>query len=147
MENNNQNRARYFGAYVGQPLVGESLLLRPLSSITDEEAVQVFKIASKVYNPIQQTYLNSYSHEVHVSARESDHITVKMGKSTELDIDFDADIQMFIIGLTDMEDMRSHLYSTFILEAYQYLQSVGIALPWMGLKVEEMVKYGWIKLK
>lgn len=30
---------------------------------------------------------------------------------------------------------------------YQYLQSKGYALPWMGLSVEELISYGWVKLK
>lgn len=33
-----------------------------------------------------------------------------------------------------------------LLETYQFLQSKGYALPWMGLSVEKMVEYGWIKL-
>ena len=28
-----------------------------------------------------------------------------------------------------------------------YLRSKGYALPWMDLSVEDLVKYGWIKLK
>ncbi|MDV3750634.1 hypothetical protein CMU19_04405 [Elizabethkingia anophelis] len=28
-----------------------------------------------------------------------------------------------------------------------YLRSKGYALPWMGLSVEKLIKYGWVKLK
>lgn len=28
-----------------------------------------------------------------------------------------------------------------------YLRSKGYALPWMGLSVEKLIEYGWIKLK
>lgn len=28
-----------------------------------------------------------------------------------------------------------------------YLRSIGIALPWMGLSVEEIIGYGWVKIK
>lgn len=28
-----------------------------------------------------------------------------------------------------------------------YLRSKGYALPWMGLSVEQLIEYGWIKLK
>ncbi|MGI9582619.1 hypothetical protein ACR1PO_15595 [Chryseobacterium sp. RRHN12] len=34
-----------------------------------------------------------------------------------------------------------------LLDTYQYLQSKGYALPWMGLSVEKQIEYGWIKLK
>lgn len=31
-------------------------------------------------------------------------------------------------------------------EHYQYLQSKGYAVPFMGLSVEQLVEYGWVKL-
>lgn len=33
------------------------------------------------------------------------------------------------------------------LTTTDYLRSKGYALPWMGLSVEELVIYGWVKLK
>lgn len=30
---------------------------------------------------------------------------------------------------------------------YDYLRSKGYALPWMGLPVEQLTEYGWVKLK
>lgn len=33
-----------------------------------------------------------------------------------------------------------------LLNAYQYLQSKGYVLPWMGLSVQEMIEACWIKL-
>jgi hypothetical protein len=35
--------------------------------------------------------------------------------------------------------------TTDILAAYDYLRSKGYALPFMGLSVETMIEYGWIK--
>ncbi|WP_131327848.1 hypothetical protein [Chryseobacterium vrystaatense] len=32
-----------------------------------------------------------------------------------------------------------------LLETYQYLQSKGYAVPFMGLSVEKQIEYGWIK--
>lgn len=37
-------------------------------------------------------------------------------------------------------------HSYQVLEAYQYLQSKGYALPFMGYTVEELIEAGWIKL-
>jgi hypothetical protein len=31
-------------------------------------------------------------------------------------------------------------------EITDYLRSIGIAIPWMGLAVEEQIEYGWIRL-
>lgn len=35
----------------------------------------------------------------------------------------------------------------FYSEEADYLRSKGYAVPWMGLRVETMVDYGWIKFK
>ena len=32
-------------------------------------------------------------------------------------------------------------------EVYDYLRSKGYALPYMGLSVEDLIEYGWIKLE
>jgi hypothetical protein len=34
-----------------------------------------------------------------------------------------------------------------MFELHDYLRSKGYALPWMGLSVDELVEYGWVKLK
>lgn len=33
------------------------------------------------------------------------------------------------------------------MEVQDYLRSKGYALPWMGIKIEELIDYGWVKLK
>ena len=33
------------------------------------------------------------------------------------------------------------------LQVFDYLRSKGYALPWMDLSVEDLVEYGWVKLK
>lgn len=37
--------------------------------------------------------------------------------------------------------------STDILHAYDFLRSKGYAMPFMGVNVQELVKWGWVKLK
>ncbi|MDV3685298.1 hypothetical protein CMU45_02750 [Elizabethkingia anophelis] len=37
--------------------------------------------------------------------------------------------------------------STDILDAYDQLRAMGYALPYMGLSIEKLVEYGWVKLK
>lgn len=34
-----------------------------------------------------------------------------------------------------------------ITKASDYLRSKGYAVPWMGLSVDDLVSYGWVKLK
>lgn len=37
--------------------------------------------------------------------------------------------------------------STDILHGFDYLRSKGYALPWMGYTVEQLISFGWLKLK
>lgn len=43
---------------------------------------------------------------------------------------------------------RGKLYTDHLnITQTDYLRSKGYALPWMGLSVEKLIKYGWVKLK
>jgi hypothetical protein len=120
-------KARFFAQYWGQRVgfvvndmgdweVGKCkfidyLELTPLSQITDEDAIEVAKIA---------------------------------GNSSYMD-----DRRAFNGRLLMQEFLRkqSNVYGESWLHVFDYLRSKGYALPYMGILVEEMVKYGWIKLK
>lgn len=66
-------------------------------------------------------------------------------------------LQSIGIGSTAMREPKEYLlngslmnqFGTFQLMApvVDYLRSKGYALPWMGLSVEQLVEYGWIRLK
>lgn len=114
-ENTLENKSKFFAQYFGQKvLLHESdmddiqlflnnemggdiknwlLYLKPISQITDEDAVVLGYTDSK--------------------SAITKHLKM-IGKETS-----DAD----------------------------YLRSKGYALPWMGLSVEDLVEYGWVKLK
>jgi len=131
MENTLENKKKLFAQYWGQRVFnnglmgdntvwdftgsnhddvdgGDFTILKTLSSITDEDAIQIARI-----------------------------ITRKKLQS---------DIQFWI------NDVKKELETTapigvWRIEVFQYLQSKGYALPFMGLSVDKMVEYGWIKLK
>lgn len=46
-------------------------------------------------------------------------------------------------GYTPIEEC---VYASMGLQIYDYLRSIGIAVPFMNYSVEDMVKMGWIKL-
>lgn len=63
-----------------------------------------------------------------------------------------------ISGITDYDAQKlqhegakdaSRYYNIWEASGYDvdYLRSKGYALPWMGLSVEQLISYGWIKLK
>lgn len=127
MENNLENKAKFFAQYWGQKVVYNTLFnfdnlndicqatfniealpheilhLKPIASITDEDAKNVCLLSRP------DVKWKNYSRE---------------------------DIKNLAL--------RLHQYSII---AYQYLQSKGYALPYMGLSVERLIEYGWIKME
>lgn len=101
------------------PTVDNSiLLLKPLSQITDEDAIEVAKICSH-YFPINEdveceVFINSFGRKV-----------VSWGKSYK---------EKFLV---------EHAKDT--AQGADFLRSKGYLLPWRDLSVEEIISYGWAK--
>lgn len=140
MENTLENKEKFLFQYYGQQCFkvtvdaivnqkvtgffverfGETgfLELKPISSITDEDAIEVFNMALR------------YRHDAIHRLTEKDFI--KQGKR------FAEDLQYinggYIVGLLG------------VLSSIDYLRSKKYALPYNGLSVEEQVKRNWIKL-
>ena len=137
-------KARFFAQYFGQhvlyftsdflrkidslTLVGiendDYLELKPLSHITDEDAIELMrlKIESKGVVDIE---------------------TIEIENKT-------LDGYTFIVKYKNWDDERVGFVfngHTNPLSFYDYLRSKGYALPYMDLSVEDLVEYGWIKLK
>lgn len=161
MENNLENKAKFFAIYLDQEvyciegwnrgamicdahkLVKEEfyylnksfLMLKPLSLISDEDAIgvaeivcpEMFKFAGN--DPIQ-------------IERQEEWLTVSRKRNiNSVDIDF--------FGYTTCQneyiDYKRNSVGT--THAVDYMRSRGYALPFMGLSVEELVNRGWVKLK
>lgn len=139
MNNNLENKSRFFALYWGQEIyrniywVQEEskieirsnvmqtlgnisngiLILKPLSSITDEDAIEVSSILG-IDNEAM----------VHHGRLFVDRI---MGKRAG--------------------NSQDNCYLTYTsMWACDYLRSKGYALPFMGESIETLIKYGWIKL-
>lgn len=127
MENNLENKSRFFAQYWGQKVLGNSntgwknwnihdvslrsvvlaksdfLELTPLSDITDEDAIEVAR------------HLARYKSDIVNSVKE--HLK------------------------------ENHPYGDYLEQPeLDYLRSKGYALPWMGLSVEKIIEFGWMKL-
>ncbi|MFC7347296.1 hypothetical protein ACFQO9_11265 [Chryseobacterium zhengzhouense] len=89
------------------------LELKPLTSITDDDAVIISKIENDKYT--------------------EDHLI--RGR-------------VLIRTFNEYSDCTHSLKNTNqLIEMIDYLRSKGYALPWMGISVEQLNKYGWIKIK
>lgn len=100
------------------------LELTPLSQISDEDAIEVAKILGNAEN----------------------------GSSIEWDcggesFDFIGDYCGTVYYDGEIDYNENEQVSLLILQAYDYLRSKGYALPFMGLSVEKLIEYGWVKLK
>lgn len=111
------------------------LELKPLSSISDYEAIETAKIVCP------EMFQNSGVDPTKIE-RNDEWLTVWRKRNIHsVDIDF--------LGYTtcqneEVEYKRNSIGTTFAID---YLQSRGYALPFMGLSVEELVNMGWVKLK
>lgn len=143
MENTLENKAKFFALYFGQRIMKKNieglenfitepdgflrspsketyLELKPLSSISDEDAIICAKLIYK--------YDDTPSGKI---ASERSH-TAENGKDYVIE---------------SIQDNDGVFHSVVSFEVVDYLRSRGYALPFMGLPVEELVNRGWVKLK
>lgn len=150
VEINNENKAKFFALYWGQEIFRYRnvdkispqainihvdhytlnptvvfefgyIVLKHLSSISDEDAIEVAKINTSIdwNNGLEPSvWINSFGYKV-----------VSNGT-----------------GLIQRYGQTLICEPYLSLHQFQLLISKGYALPWMGLSVEEMVEAGWIKL-
>ena len=148
MENTLENKAKFFAQYWCQKIIcfphnknpirydnpnkllagtferNAYLQLKPLSQISDEEAIELMrlKIESKGVVDIE---------------------TIEIENKT-------LDGYTFIVKYKNWDDERVGFIfkgHTNPLSFYDFLRSKGYALPWMDLSVEDLIEYGWVKLK
>lgn len=148
MENTPENKAKYFGchydveyrqnngvfnkispyAFMWDIVEGNShLLLTPISQITDEDAIQTMLLV--------MPSLNDKTWEVIRIKRAGPNIFIEFKWKDDL----------FKKGWGFSEYGFSA--ESLEIEQYQYLQSVGTALKWHSLSIEELINRGWMKLK
>jgi len=116
--------------HLSLPIEDIHLPLKPLSSISDEDAYYV------------GASVNCWSW----AERKEDFF-----KDDEMKDNHIAYGKMFTSSIgKEYGPGMSHPFahnSTDILHGFDFLRLKGYALPWMGLSVEDMVSAGWIKLK
>lgn len=156
MENNLENKAKFFAQYWGQFVLkmpnNNDLLkcfdwvnydrcyleLKPLEDITDEDAIGVAKIVSPM---LFDGNGNNGGHIIDKSEIKSGWISVKhKRKITMVDIDLDG----FVF---EYHEYEGYTRPSLVNAGADYLRSQGYALPWMGLSIDDLIKYGWVKLK
>ena len=168
MENNLENKARFFGCNIGLTICYPDT--DPNGKITKA------KLTSVGFDEIQTTYFkrkksphggytvgdilsfnpkNAYHDSNGVKAyleltplseisdEDAEHIAKYRYKSSKM---LSSQIGK---GIIDDYLNRVHENANFNIEQYEidYLRSKGYALPYMDLSVEDLISYGWIKLR
>lgn len=96
--------------WVGKTKTTAYAELKPLSSISDEDAISICRIVTSMYSEDSRALIH--------------------GKAL---------IRHF--------RTQSNLWGEDWIQVIDYLRSNGYALPWMGLSVEDLIEYGWVKLR
>ena len=156
-QNTLENKARFFAQYWGQ-LVCKSigdfqktnihtwhinfqkeeyyLELKPLSQISDDDAINVAKLVSPMLFEGRGKNGGHY-----IDKSEIWWYSVKHdGKTLMVDIDLDG----YVFEYDEVDEYKRPSRS---LIGTDYLRSKGYALPYMDLSVEDLIDYGWVKLK
>ena len=153
MKNTLDNKAKFFAQYWGvktdnsgayshidgmvlqaiQFGIGDCAIeLRPLSSITDEEAIEVAKIFHRYSNSIEY----NIDYKTNTFREKFAQLYWMEDNERRVVINFCYDGTFHAVQANN---------ETF-LKAFQYIQFKGFALPYHNLSVEQLIEYGWVKL-
>lgn len=180
LENTSENKSKFFALYWEQAVLirnvndpqyddvismtaynysgwlSRSVLeLKPLSSISDDEAIEVSKIIfPNLSDPIFKISLGyERSNGLHIdqsvlciecSGFINNPVAPKHYLYGLIQIDLEENDIITGYFQDDGNEFRDD-HSDNILHAYDYVRSNGYALPFMGLSVEDLIEYGWIK--
>lgn len=158
LENTLENKAKFFALYWGQRVMLEEmssnlyyckpskesdfnlnyLELKPLSSISDEDAIEVAKIMT-FHDGKGLIIERKKNGEIEMYDRYND-------EPHFLNTLFFVPDPFEIFSRDDNRNWFQYDAERF-LEVTDFLRSRGYAISWMGLSVEKLIEYGWIKLK
>ena len=165
MENTIENKLKFYGLFIGQEvyffeskieritpyllhkdygmgfLMEAHLELTPLSKITDEHAIEIAKIVT--YNPDDINYNpdNVWVGNGDENGKGKYYIEIGVGSCWEAELTITENGGVKLI----YEDNNIDIYDS--VRIFDFLRSKGYALPYNGLSVEQLIEYGWIKLK
>ena len=155
-ENTLENKAKFFAQYWGQHVLyfssdflrkidnltldsvenDDYLELKPISQISNNDAIEVAKLVSPMLFEGRGKNGGHY-----IDKSEIGWYSVKHeGKTLMVDIDLDG----YVFEYDEIDEYKRPSRS---LIGTDYLRSKGYALPYIDLSVEDLVEYGWIKLK
>ena len=132
-QNTLENKAKFFAQYWGQ----EVLIANPhVNQKNPFKCEQPY-----IYHNTDIAWL-----ELTPLSQISDEDLEKCLKILGQRLDLESFRESFIEGLSN-RDFYAQFYPVRAIEIADYLRSKGYALTYMDLSVEDLVEYGWVKLK
>ena len=122
------------------------LVLKPLSHISDEAAIEIVKLCF--------SFLDTDFNNIEITNTANKNFgfsficTCVGGLTDEFQLDFGTINTLYnpkIICLNRVTSPKEYIVN--ILKMSDYLRTKCYALPWMDLSVEDLIEYGWVKLK
>lgn len=171
IENNLENKSKFFAIYFGQyigytPLLGNDkkyvqgnflilsgvgqssyIKLKPLESISDEELRDIAEI-----------HIGKKSEVFIDKSKDNSFISVQYSKQNSENPNYDFISMELWLTTDDCEISNNWNYHNKrgisnskenirnILHIYDFLRSKGYAIPFMDLTIQDLIDYGWIKL-
>ncbi|MCT3817127.1 hypothetical protein HZQ15_18795 [Elizabethkingia anophelis] len=140
MENNLENKARFFAQYYSQEILTRDGGLRKFWKLGTDVSIES---SLSRYGYDYRYYVELKSLE---DITDDDLMTIaKYYEPTTYKVESNSDEIVFDYMYGDNFSSAAIGYDYGY--ALDYLRSKGYALPWMGLSVEKQIQYGWVKLK
>lgn len=168
MENNNENKAKFFAQYWGfnetmviDTFMGRTnilsvdyvlkehslhsifkdyqLLLKPLSLITDEELIHVARLAHQL--PKRTFFVDRSQDDIFYVKTGMDNVGIEYFISMRPK--YATVLSTINFSKIQMSSEKPIPYIAIV----DYLRSKSYAIPYNGLSVDQLIKYGWVKLK
>ena len=134
----NETKARYFAMYLGTSVqsVKEPTIDGLLTGVDDDDIFIAFEADSTLCFEVSEYTL---------LLRPMRSLTEEEKSIIETIEGLDEDSYISFATMTYNKSDGSYI-RPFLLQSYQYLQSIGIALPYMEYSVQDLVEAGVIKL-
>lgn len=136
-QNTLENKAKFMALYWGQKVMR--------SSINDKDFTDLL-ITTIIPETMKDNWFLELTPLSKITDEDLKHLSkIDLVSSGEYD---DSVTDLDLIEFGQYEFLNSERDLKYLLpEAVDFIRSKGYALPWMDLSVEDLVSYGWVKIK
>lgn len=144
------SRLRLFASYIGSPVIcNHPFANRNEGTMNTELMYRLFSTNQIYHHPYSSYHQEYYSLSLRsvemLSEEEYNMIGSKAAKEMYHDNGYNTQRGKEIVSHMNLDSDTWPV--SFVLWLTDYLRSIGIAIPFMGISVEEMIEKGWVVLR